>query len=113
MQHPHGCPKAANAEPQCSLPNCTPFSRKCHRLRHMVLKNSGRMVGNSETDSHSREIAICACRLPRGILCAEDSFRRMPLRARSLFFALVVLVASSGSLTWAQAHATTKKPNSP
>ncbi len=35
----------------------------------------------------------------------------MPLRARSLFFALVVLVASSGSLTWAQAPATTKKPN--
>src|SRR6267143_976743 len=71
----------------------------------------GRIVGNSETDSHSREIAICACRLPRGILCAEDSFRRMPLRARSLFFALVVLGASSGSLARAQAPATTKKPN--
>jgi hypothetical protein len=27
------------------------------------------MVGNSETDSYSREIAICACRLPHGILC--------------------------------------------
>src|SRR5258707_15354452 len=73
---------------------------------------NSRIVGNSETDSHSREIAICACRLPRGIVCAEDSFRRMPLRARSLFFALVVLVASSGSLAWAQAP-TTKKPSSP
>src|SRR6267154_1817206 len=73
---------------------------------------NSRIVSNSETDSHWREIAICACRLPRGILCAEDSSRRMPLRARSLFFSLVTLVASSGSLTWAQAPATTKKPNS-
>src|SRR5258705_4528308 len=72
---------------------------------------NSRIVGNSETDSHSREIAICACRLPRGILCAEDSFRRMPLRARSLFFALVVLFASSGSLAWVQAPSTAKRPN--
>src|SRR6266849_3003659 len=36
----------------------------------------------------------------------------MPLRARSFFVALVVLVASSGSLASAQAPATTKKPNS-
>jgi len=57
-------------------------------------------------------IAICAARLRRGILCAEDLSTRMPLRARSLFFALVVLVASSGSPAWAQAPAATKKPNS-
>ncbi len=39
--------------------------------------------------------------------------RRMPLRARSFFVALVVLVASSGSLVSAQTPAGTKKPNSP
>jgi len=33
---------------QLILSNCPPFSRHPHRLRHMVLKNSGRMVGKPE-----------------------------------------------------------------
>ena len=66
----------------------------------------------SGTDPSSAPIAICTGRLRRGILSAGDLSGRMPLRARSLFLALVVLVVTGGSIAWAQAPATTKKPNS-
>jgi len=57
-------------------------------------------------------MAICAAHPRRGILNPEDSSSRMPLRARSVFLGLVVLIASAYFSVLAQAPAT-KKPASP
>src|ERR1700719_4743623 len=49
--------------------------------------------------------------LCRGILSAEDSSRRMPLRPRSSFFRVLIVSAIACSAGWAQAPAQTQTPS--
>src|ERR1700676_1929004 len=63
-----------------------------------------------QTYRFSELIAICAARPRRGILNPGDLSRRMPLRARSVLFGVVIVVASACSSTWAQTPAPAKKP---
>jgi uncharacterized membrane protein len=51
--------------------------------------------------------------LPRGILSAEESPGRMPLRARLAFLRLVTVFVVGYPAAWAQAPAPAKKPPSP
>src|SRR6185437_1732032 len=52
--------------------------------------------------------------LGRGILSPEDFSRRMPLRARSAFYRLVIVSLIACSSAWPQAPATSKKaPSTP